>query len=392
MKQLILIFVTFIAFSSNLFSQNNVDEILGEIEKNNTTLAALRKRAEAEKIANRTGIYLKNPEFEFNYLWGNPSQIGNRTDISIKQSFDFPTVYSYKNKISKLKTERVELEYEKKRKDLLLKSRLLCYDLIYSNALRKEFSKRVIHAQSIAAGIELKFKIGEVSILEYNKAQMNLLNLMKDLETNNIERNTFLGELAQLNGGIYIEFSNSGYQLYTVPVDFDLWYLEAEKSSPLLNWLKKEIEISQHQISLNQALSLPKFQTGYMSETVGEEEFKGVSFGLTIPLWENKNSVKYSKANTIALENLAIDNKLKLYNYLRILHKKVLELHNNYNDYQIQLKSFDSTKLLKKSFDSGEISLINYTLELSIYYESNNKLLELKRDMYRAYAELNQYN
>ena len=39
----------------------------------------------------------------------------------------------------------------------------------------------------------------------------------------------------------------------------------------------------------------------------------------------------------------------------------------------------------------GEISLIEYILELSIYYDSVNKLHELERDMNKSMAELKLY-
>ena len=169
MKNLIITFISILIFSLNLFSQNNIDKILIEIEKNNTTLTALRKSLDADKIGNKTGIFLANPEIEFNYLWGNPSVIGNRKDISIKQTFDFPTAYKYKNKIANTRNEQVELEYEKQRKELVLQSRLVCSDLIYTNALFTELSKRLSHAQSIANSYKSKFDVGETNILEYNK-------------------------------------------------------------------------------------------------------------------------------------------------------------------------------------------------------------------------------
>jgi len=52
---------------------------------------------------------------------------------------------------------------------------------------------------------------------------------------------------------------------------------------------------------------------------------------------------------------------------------------------------FNNSDLLKKALDKGEITLINYILELSIYYESVNNLLILERDMNKTIAELNQY-
>ncbi|MDO9153121.1 MAG: TolC family protein [Paludibacter sp.] len=391
MKYLIFVIINIIAFSNHFFSQNNIDKILTEIDKNNTTLSALQKNADAQKIGNKTDIYLQNPEVEFNYLWGNSSAIANRTDVSIKQTFDFPTAYGYKNQISNLKNEQVEFEYQKQRKSLLKHARLVCIDLVYANALKSELSKRVVHAQSIANSYKSKFEIGETNIFEYNKAQLNSLNISKELESIEIERIALLSELARLNGGQFINFNDSVFQAPVIPVDFEQWYVLAEQNNPVLRWLKQEIEISQKQAKLNLAMSLPKIQAGYMSEKVIGQQFQGVTVGLSIPLWENKNKVKFSKANTIALESIVTDNKLQFYNQLKTIHTKAVGLQKTVNNYRLSLLSYDNSELLKKTLDKGEISLINYIVELSIYYESVNKLLELESEMNKTLAELNQY-
>lgn len=390
MKKIIIALISLTAFQINLYAQNNVDSVLAQIERNNTTLAALQKGADADKIGNKTGNYLQNPEIEFNYLWGN-EVTGNRTDFSAKQTFDFPTAYGYKNQISNIKNEQVELEYQKQRKELLLNARLICYDLIYTNALKLELTNRLNHAQSIADAYKSKFEIGETNILEYNKAQLNWLNLIKTMESLTIEQEALQAELTRLNGGVLIIYIESEFQVTVLPTDFEQWYVQAEQINPLLNWLKKEVELTQKQISLNKALSMPKFQAGYMSESLIGQDFKGITVGLSIPLWENKNTVKYAKANAISLDNMAADNKIQLYSHLKMLHTKSISLQKSANDYKLKLASFNNSELLRKALDKGEISLINYMVELSIYYESVNNLLELERDLNKAIAELNQY-
>ena len=390
MKQTVIAIISVIVFNSSLFSQNNIEHVLSEIEKNNTTLSALQERAEANTLENKTGIYLQNPEIEFNYLWGN-DVIGNRTDFSAKQTFDFPTAYKYKNQISDIKNEQVALEYQKQRKELFFNVRLVCYDLIYTNALKEALFKRISNAESIASAYKSKLDAGEANILEANKARLNLLNLTKKMESLTINREALLGELTRLNGGIPIEFTQSEFPVATIPADFEQWYTQAGQSNPLLNWLKKEVERSQKQVRLNRALSLPKFQAGYMNENVTGQEFQGVTFGLSIPLWENKNKVKFAKANALAAKSVLTDNKVQLYNRLNILHTKAIGLQNNVSDYKSELKTLDNSDLLKKALDKGEISLINYMLELSIYYESIKTSLELERDMNKALAELKQY-
>jgi outer membrane protein TolC len=389
MKRIFLI-ISISAFSFPLFAQNTVDQVLAEVEKNNTTLVALRKSVDAEKIGNKTGIYLQNPEIAFNYLWGT-SAIGNRTDFSISQTFNFPTAYSFKNQISDLKNEQTELEYQKQLMDIRLRTSLICYDLIYENALKGELTKRVEYAQSIAKSYQVKFEKGETNILEYNKAQLNLLNITKELESIVIERNAFLSELAGLNGGQPVNFTESVFQTTELPADFEQWYVLAEQKNPTFSWLKKEIEISQKQTGLNKAMSLPKLQTGYLSEKAVGQQFQGITVGLSIPLWENKNKVKYAEANSQALESIAADNKIQFYNHLKTLHTKTIALQKNVNEYRSSLLAFDSSELAKKALDQGEISLINYIFEFSLYYESVNKLLELERDMNKTMAELNRY-
>ncbi len=390
MKQTIIAIISTIVLIPNLYSQGNIENVLSEIEKNNTRLSALRKSAEAEKLRNKTGIYLQNPEFEFNYLWGNPV-IGNRTDVVITQSFDFPTAYKYKSQISDIRNEQVELEYQKQLRVVLLQARLVCIDLVYKNALKVELSKRLAHAQSIADSYKSKYEIGETNILEYNKAQLNLLNLSIELESIEIERTALLSELTALNGGTFIDFTDDVSQAQVIPADFEQWYVVAEQNNPVLNWLRQEIELSQKQEKFTKAMSLPKFQAGYMSERIVGEIFQGVTLGMSIPLWENKNSVKHAKANAVAFESIADDNKVQFYNQLKALHTKAISLQNSTNDYRKNLLLYDNSDLYKKALDKGEITMIEYILELSIYYKSLNKLLELEREQNKTLAELNQY-
>ncbi len=391
MRKIVTIIIGILLFTSQLFAQSAIDKIVAEIETNNTTLSALRKSTDASKIGNKTGIYLQNPEFEFNYLWGDPSAIGNRTDVRVVQTFDFPSAYKFKNQISDNKNQQADLEYQKQKKELLLQVRLICNELIFQNAVRTELLKRLQNAESISNSYQRKFEQGEANILERNKAELNVLNAQKELESTDIERHYLLSELAGYNGDIPIEFTYENFQPESLPIDFEQWYLEAEQKNPILSWLKQEIDISQNRQKLNRAMSLPKLQTGYMSEKTVADHFQGVTLGLSIPLWENKNTVKFAEAQTLALQSVISDNKLQFYNRLKSLHSKATGLARNIFDYRQKLEKLNSTELLKKALDGGEINLVEYMLEVSIYYESVIKMLEMQKDLNDTLAELNQF-
>ncbi len=391
MKQL-LIFLGISIFAPTLLSsQNRIQEVLAEIEQNNTTLSALRKSADADKIGNKTEIFPENPEVEFGYLWGNPSAIGNRTDISISQSFDFPTAYKYRNEISQIKNDQVELDYEKQKKDLLLQARTVCNELVYLNALHFELQERKTMADSILTAYQKKFDVGETNVLEYNKARLSSLMAEKKLKSVDIQRSALLTELTGLNGGKSIEFEIKKFPMHNIPENFEKWYTVAEQQNPLLSWLKKEIEASTNREKLTKAMQLPKLNTGYMSEKTEEEHFQGVTVGITIPLWENKNRIKQARAQTEALKTIAADNKLQFYNRLKTAHQKFIDLQKNATDYKSQMQELDNTEMLQKALNAGQISLIDYIMELSVYYESIDKILEMEKELNDAFAELNQY-
>jgi outer membrane protein TolC len=376
----------------SLSGQVTVERILTDIEKNNTGIIALGKKVEADQIGNRIGIYPSNPEFEFNYLYGSPSEIGNRTDISIYQTIDFPTAYAYKNRIADSRNIQAELEYQKELKSLLYRARMLCIDIIHTNALKKEYDKRLTGAQNLASSYKTRLEKGEGNILEYNKAQLNLLNLRNEAERISISRNSLLSELAALNGGIPVSLDDTELPAIVFPDDFESWYLEAERNNPVLSWLKNEIEIIDMQRKLSVAERLPKLSAGYMSEKVVGQQFQGVTAGLSIPLWENKNTVKYAKARALAVSTIDTDSRLVFYNQLKIQFRKATDLQKSVTDYRLSLESFDSSALLKKALDMGEISLSEYLFEISMYYESIDRLLYAEKELNEAYAGLTQYS
>ena len=88
------------AFSAMTASaQDEVGGILTCIEQNNRELSALRSRIEADKYGYKAEKALEDPEFGFDYLWGNPDQ-GNRKDFSITQTLDLSLLFVSKGKLS----------------------------------------------------------------------------------------------------------------------------------------------------------------------------------------------------------------------------------------------------------------------------------------------------
>ena len=101
--------------------------------------------------------------------------------------------------------------------------------------------------------------------------------------------------------------------------------------------------------------------------------------------------MKHQKAQTVALQMQHEDSELQFRNTLKNQYDKAKKLSLLLKEYEDALSVTSSQDLLKIALDKGQLSLINYLLELSVYYETVDKYLETERDYQLAVAELQQW-
>lgn len=301
---------------------------------------------------------------------------------------DFPTAYIHRNKISNMEDQSFDLLYSSERINILLHAKQLAIYLSYYNTLSKDYENRIQIAEEVLESYQKMYDEGVIDILERNQVNMDLLNSVREKEKIDIEIKSLLNELKALNGGTEIIFNVTEIFLPPIPENFNEWYSQAESSNPSLQYLNKQIEINRQQVKLTQALSLPKLSAGYADERILGEKLQGLTVGISIPLWENKNTVKQAKANVISSESSLEDNKLQYSNRLQNLFNKSESLIATAVKYRQALTSYNSVPMLRKALDAGEITLLNYLLQLEAYYDAYNSMLEIERDYALTEAEL----
>lgn len=387
------VFFTIIALMAAypLSGQDKMQEVLRSIESNNTSLAALRAGIEADQLANRTDIYLSDPEVGFDYLWGHPSPIGNRIDVSVSQTLDLPTISGMKGKVADRKNEMLRWEYESQRINTLTQAKLLLIDMIYYNRMRQELCLRQQTIDSIATAEKRKLDGGTGTIVDYNGVQLEQIAIAAEIQEIETERKATLATLEQMNGGKEVSFDCAEYEEIVLPIDFDSWYAESERKNPVLAYVRSEIEMNKQQVSLSRSLNLPSLSVGYMLEKTQGEHYQGISLGLSIPLWSTRNRVKQAKAAVAAAEARQEDAKIQFYGQLNILYQRVLGLNESALTYRKALTEADNSQYLKRALDVGEISVLDYLRQASIYYQFIDKAMSAERDLHKSHAELTSY-
>lgn len=390
MKTLSAAFLLVISLS--LKAQNNVQYVLGQIEKNNKTLQTLSMRLDAEKVGNKVGMNPSNPSVEYIYEWGKEESMGNRSEFNVSQTFDFPTAYIYRSKMVDLMNNRAEYEYIRAYNMVMLSAVQLCYQIVYKNMLEVEYEKRLRHAEGIDEAFSLKLETGDVNIIERNKAKLNLLNARNDLSVLRADLINLEQRLEGLNGGDSIQFDALLMPNATLPIDFEQWFAEKVEVMPQMQSMQEGLMVNQKKEQLNRALSYPQIMGGYRSEKGLTDEFKGLSVGLTIPLWENKNTVKSVKLQSLAMENQLVDERIRAYNGLKGLYDKASQLKFSLEDYKITLETMNSEELLKIALDSGEISILDYIVEQAIYYQAIENYAAVQMEYNITLAQLNYFD
>ncbi len=378
----------FILLSTNA-QDTTIASVLQTIEQNNTTLQAMRRTAEAEQLENRTDITLADPEIGYSYAWGSPVSVDNKQTVSVSQSFDMATISGLKGKVAREKDKLVEYRYRTDRMNILLEAKLYCIDLIYYNALLNELSTRLSHAESIAEAQKKRLDSGEGNILEYNNVMLSLSTVKNEITMMETERQTILSQLSRLNGGETIAFTRSAYEAISLPANFREWYTTAEAKNPALAYVRQEIEVSKKELSLSKTHSLPTISLGYGGEFEdGGNRHQGISVGMSLPLWSNKNRVRQAKASVLAAESRQTDAREQWYGNLEILYQRTSGLKTAAESYRTSLTQSNNSQLLKTALDEGEISVLDYLVGIGLYYDTVNKALDAEREYQRAYAEL----
>lgn len=389
MKKTVIIYVILCMIGTvSAKAQNDYSSVLKEIETNNIELQALRAELQAQQIENNAANNLENLSVEGSYSWGNQPQMGPKKTLSVAQPFDFPTVYVMRGKLMKMTNNNLELHYSAERLNVLLEAKKLCVEITYYNSLIQLYDQRLEAAKTIADNYNKKMEAGKANILEVNKAELNLASLQSEHDKAVTERQNLIVALEAMNGGKAVIINNVGYEKVSLPADFETWYKEVEHKNPVLLHAQGLVDVNKQQLKLTKNQWLPQLHVGYVNETVVDESFQGVAVGLSLPLWNNSSKVKQSKAQLLTSETMLSGTRNECYNTYKSLYNQSLTLQQNADKLAVTLSHCNSEALLQKALDAGEISLLEYLLEIEFYQQAAIDTLTAQRDAQMALAEL----
>lgn len=390
----LLIVCLAVAMSVPGFAQENAGTVLSQIEKNNTALQALRKRTEADQYGYKAERALEAPEVGFDYLWSSPADVGTRKDISVTQSIDVAALAGARGKLADSRTELSAIQYNIERQKILLEAKQLYIRIVYCNAVNAELSSRIARSEQIEAAYRDMQARGETDMIEVNKAHLAYLSQKNALSRNMVERESLLYELQGLNGGEPVEVNASVISTDEVlPADFGAWYAEASQQIPELAYMKKNVDVNAAEARTAKMANYPSLTAGYMAELVKGSNFRGLTLGISIPIWSVRSKVRQANASCEAAKLEERDAVTKTYNSFKALYDRAKGLQEISAELSSSLAvSTEAMALTEHKLKAGDISLIDNIMELSLYYSLADEVLATSCDYALALAELYAWN
>ena len=370
---------------------NNIDYVLQQIKLNNTQLKALNAEIEAQTADIKSSNNLSDPTIDGAYLFGVGS-IGDKWELGVSQEFDWPGIYSARGKVNKARIEALAQSYAQKQIQIFSEARNICLEIICLNR-RIKFENNILANLDSLYDKSLKgLEYGEISILDTNKLKIERLGVTQSIAGNKALLQAKIKQLEGLNGNIPLNdvASLSDYpeqQLHSL----DEYLSQMKASDPQLRQISSEIEASNKQVSVTRMQNLPKFSLGYRHVNEIGDHFNGVGVGLSIPVFENRGKNKAAKAQAIASQ-LSFDDVISTRTAeITASHQKAVAVRQQLDGYRDALLKCNNIEILDKALYGGQISLINYLLELRYFIEAQNALIDIEFEYNTLITDLNKY-
>ena len=380
MKQMkIISFIAIFMAGSCLFAQPSLDSLLYRVENGNSTLIAAQNLLESQKLNARTGITPANPEVEFGYMWGNPIELGTRADFEVTQSFDFPTAYTTRSKLSKINQKQSELEYKATRQEILLKAKQVWINRVYMNNLESLLTERLSYANKVFEGFERRLETGETNQLQVNQAKMKVMALENEINLLQREFSKNFADILNLTGDQGVHIADTVFPA-SLNITFDS-LLSDYREGYINQMYETEVEKKSKEVDVVFNQKLPKLKAGYYSESILDTKLRGIKAGITIPLWGDARAVNTAKAKLAYAESDA-------YRFWQLKQNELLQLYEQWNylkervtDMEEMLVVSNNEILLRLAMEAGEISLTQYFYESDFYFQNILNLFEFKKEM-----------
>lgn len=387
MKQIILTVVLLCAFSGLRAQTGSIERVLKSIEQNNRELQAGEQNTRAEKLEVKNENNLENPSVSYARKFGTQDGVGPESEFEVTQGIDFPTLYAQRRQYARMQGRVLDLQQAVVRRDILLRAKELCLDLIRLNQLRALYEQRIKNAEELSVLYDKRFREGDANILEVNKVKMELMSMRAAAAENDAAHRTALQSLLAMNGNMPLDFDDTVYPIVPELVSLELMLDEVMDNDFTLRQAQAGSEAARKFVTVNRHGWLPRLEVGYGREGGSDDMRNGFIVGVSVPIFSNRGKVKAARARQASAELTEEQLAQQVEADVQSLYNEAICLRETMKAYDTKL--MDSTlDALRQAVDAGQLSVLDYYTEAETVYQNQEKLVDLENRFQKIIAQL----
>lgn len=390
MKKVLLIATLLLPFSYAM-AQSAFDQAIAAIVDNNSELESQRQLVKSQRLDDSDANSISNPEVAFARVWGQ-HHIGNKLQLDISQSFDWPGLYRMRTLASRSGISAAEMLVAGSELDLSLQAKQLLLELVYVRKKIELTNQMLTTFIKLDEAIGNSVKAGDLTILDQKKSRIERYNVETNLMSLQIDEQRVISQLQGMCVGTELELD--GISAYPIEKVYELEDYEQliDQLDPLIVSQKHTIEQEDYNAKAALQSRFPTFTVGYQHQAEMGDRFNGFTVGMTLPFFENRHArasafirrdaAKMSQAMLLASKKAQLRGQ---WSEMLILRRQI-QAHNEVFG--------DNTyiEILNKSFEGGQINVHEYFSEMQYITEQSLTLLDAEYNYALIVANLNKYS
>lgn len=366
--------------------------------KNNPEVRSAIENISASNGRFWSGISLPPPEASVSYEYTPVnSSLSNYTEktFAISQSFEFPTNYFLKGSKYSKEEEIAIYQLNLAERSIINQIKTSYYKVLAKQYQVKSAEENLAISEDFFKKAEIRQNVGEGTNLERLTAKVQYTEARNNLEVAKNELTTAIAELNySLGYGKQSYDSNFKLTDTLVFVDYEISIEKNLKSLEETNPQIKIAELNYGIASVEKGIAwsslLPNFNLAYFKQSRdGDNGFYGASFGISIPLWfmfDQRGKIQEAVANQSISES-----ELQLTkNEIALKMKSAFSDHEN-NLKQVKLYVYEILPQAEeiyrtaiKSYDTGELSYLEYLQAKQTLINSKNNYINVLFNYYQS--------
>ncbi len=321
------------------------------------------------------------------------SPSGEFYTVGINQSFQLPVVYKRQYQLQKGQIGLVQTEKRITENDIRFRVRNLYLALQYAEALRQQyqFQDSLYNQLQLIAGRQ--FAAGQIDYLAKTFAESQAGEVRNQLNQARADGQTLVRQLQRLAGrpdSIQVA-TLARTQPTFAPTLIDS---TAVGQNPSLAFLRQTEAISEGQIGLERAQSLPGIMVGYYNQSSRETPTQlRFRFGLTLPVWFGQYRSRIGAAQT----GLQLARQRTMAQ-LQTLSVDLQQAQGDFEKFRTSLDYYETTGLrqaddlintARRLFQAGQNDYVSYLRTTNDAYAIRQRYLETLRNYNQSLLTIN---